>query len=158
MRVVPDLIWGAMTIWMEGRSEGWDGQVCIAEIIRERTFARDIPDHIRKHMYDFMPDGNVSTTVLWPYQFSCWNTKDPNRMKAAFLSFEDKMFDQCLRAWNFAIEKETHLTQHALFYFNPAIVTVMPKWVDDCVRTIVSGKHHFYKPRDANESLATTTP
>ncbi len=146
-RVISDHIWGALTVWMEARNQSWDGQICCAEVIKERSVAFNLSDKIRQCMYGFKADGTISTAVLWPLQFSCWNTKDPNRLKAALLSFEDKMFDQCLRAFNQATQ-DSNMTQKALFYYNPAVVTFEPVWVKDCVLTVKVDDHWFYRPKD----------
>jgi len=143
MRVIPDHIWAALTIWMEGRGEPWDGQLGVAEVIRNRT---------TQH---FFSDGSVPSTVLWPFQFSCWNTKDPNRIKAAQLHFEDKLFSQCLRAWNHAMEHETHYTKGALYYLNPDVLPKLPEWVNECIPTVKIGRHQFYRRKYDSEAKGT---
>ena len=134
-RIVPDHIWAAMTIWAEARGEIWEGQIAVGEVIRNRTDQK------------FSSDGSVASTILWPYQLSCWNTKDPNRAKMAMLMFDNKMFNQCLRAWNDCMAG-TEFTKGALFYCNLDAVSENPSWIAHSVQTVKIGQHRFYKPKD----------
>ena len=137
VRLIPDHVLAAITLWAEARGEPWDGQIAVAEVIRNRT--------AQKHF----SDGTVASTILWPYQFSCWNTKDPNRAKMFGLLHGDKLAEQCIRAWNDAMAG-TDFTKGALFYVNLDAVAETPSWIAECVQTVKIGRHRFYKPKVAN--------
>lgn len=87
-------------------------------------------------------DGTVASTVLWPYQFSGWNTKDPNRRKVATLDTDDRLVQACARAWQEAVNG-SDLTKSATHYYAPAIVT--PEWASKMTVTARIGRHCFLK-------------
>jgi spore germination cell wall hydrolase CwlJ-like protein len=134
MRLIPDATWATMTIWQEARGESFDGMVAVAEVILRRTM---------KKMFS---DGTVASTVLWPYQFSGWNTKDPNRIPVAKLDDTDRIVTACMRAWQEALEG-SNLTKGATHYFAPAIVN--PEWASRMTVTARIGRHVFLKEEAA---------
>ena len=144
VRLVPDHILVAITLWAECRGEPWDGQIAVAEVIRNRT--------VKKHF----SDGTVASTILWPYQFSCWNTKDPNRAKMFSLLYGDKLVEQCIRAWNEAVAG-SEFTKGALFYVNLDALTETPSWVGECVQTVKIHRHRFYKLKAKDEAKEPVT-
>jgi len=62
------------TIWGEARGETAEGQTAVAWVIRNRAERAQFAAH--QHG---MP-GAVAFVCLRPYQFSCWNESDPNRV------------------------------------------------------------------------------
>ena len=61
----PDDVLGALTVLGEARGESFLGQCAIAHVILNR---------MKRHA------ASVADTVLAPWQFSCWNHADPNRL------------------------------------------------------------------------------
>lgn len=130
MRLVPDSAWGVMTVWSESRSESFAGMVAVGEVVWRRT------------VMGIFSKGTVASTVLWPYQFSCWNTKDANRLLVATLDTDDRLVQTCARAWQEAING-SDLTKGGTHYYNPAIVT--PGWAHKMTVTARIGRHCFLK-------------
>lgn len=122
------------TIWMEARGEGMDGMICVGEVIRNRMRRR------------YQSDGTIEGTVLRPYQFSGFNTRDANRTPALRLESDDPVVIQCGSAWQ--LSEETVMTRGAVLYYNPSIVTVRPPWVLASAEVAHVGKHHFFVPQD----------
>lgn len=125
MRVISDDTLAAMNAWMEARGESFEGQVAVCEVMRNR-----------------MKRGKSAVEViLAPYQFSGWNTKDPNRLKALALDDQDPHFQRAMRAWKFS--ETTNLTHGATLYFNPKAVDA-PSWAKPQHRLATVGNHEFY--------------
>jgi len=78
----------ARTIWGEARDQGEQGMTGVGCVILNRS-----------RMRGWM--GNTPREVcLKPYQFSCWNPTDPNRVKMLTLSPEDPQYGIALRIAN----------------------------------------------------------
>lgn len=140
MRLLPDDAWAIATIWGEARGESQLGKVAVAEVIRNRMVRR------------LCSDGTVAGTVLWPFQFSAWNTSDPNRRRMATLDTEDPILLDCRAAWEES--EHTIATLGATHYLNPSVLSRLPAWAadpDDPTRlheaavTLREGRHVFLK-------------
>jgi spore germination cell wall hydrolase CwlJ-like protein len=130
MRLIPDDTWAILTIWIEARGEPFEGKLAVAEVIRNRT---------ARH---YNSNGTVAGTVLQPYQFSGWNTKDPNRISAAQLDDADLSLAECRRAWAQA-QTGSDIAKGAVLYFNPRVVG-RPSWADISKRVAIIGHHEFF--------------
>lgn len=133
-RLVSDTTWAILTIYGEARGESRDGKIGVAEVIRNRTRKR------------YQSSGTVASTCLQPYQFSMWNTGDPNRRLAALADDTDGVVLACLEAWA-AAQAGSDLTHGAVLYLNPHIVTNLPPWVHEAEQVAEIGSHTFYVPR-----------
>jgi spore germination cell wall hydrolase CwlJ-like protein len=99
---------GALTVLGEARGEGTQGKLAVAHVIRNRMAKSG---------------KSVADTVLAPWQFSCWNQADPNRLfleetvhKAA-KNIPLELWVKCLAAFsNAASGKEPDPTQGATHY------------------------------------------
>lgn len=105
--------------------------MAVAEVIRNRMALK------------YASDGTAEGTVLRPYQFSGWNTKDPNRIACAKVDAMDPVVVDCAKAWEESAT--TNLTKGAILYLNPAVVKVLPDWAKQENRTVMIGNHHFYR-------------
>lgn len=132
-RLVPDETWAVLTIWQEARGEAAEGRVAVAEVIRNR---------MRRQ---YQSDGTVVGTVLRPYQFSGWNTRDVNRRLSAVLHDDDPSVIACRDAWHLALEG-SEITNGAVLYCNPKVIAELPLWVAASREVAVIGRHHFYVP------------
>jgi spore germination cell wall hydrolase CwlJ-like protein len=121
-----------MTIRQEADSEPFAGKVAVAEVIRNRM------------MTNYHSDGTVEGTVLAPFQFSGWNTQDPNRRRVASLDDADFRTLEAFRAWRTAMEHNTDLAKGANLYHS---VKVVPAWATapTVKQTTQIGNHVFYK-------------
>lgn len=130
MRIVSDDTIAVLNIWMEARGESFEGKVAVAEVVRNR---------VKSGRYG----GKTATEVaLAPYQFSGWNTKDPNRTKALLLDDTDPQYVLCREAWE--ASKSSNLTGGATLYYNPRVIHPPPAWADPAKQTAVIGNHVFY--------------
>lgn len=127
--LIPDEHWGYLTVAQEARYEPFEGKIAVAEVIRNRM------------RYKISSDGSVRGTVLFPYQFSGWNTRDPNRVACAGIDYRDKELQDIIAAWKIAFEKGTNLTQDAILYHADY---VSPDWSKVYKKTVVIGRHIFY--------------
>lgn len=120
-----------LTVFMEASGEGPDGIQAVAYVIVNRW-----------------KSGKFGTTIaavcLKPLQFSCWNTSDSNRMRAAIIADDDPVLQQCQAA---VIDAMAHTapdpTDGALYYFADTIQT--PHWVSALNFTARIGHQRFYK-------------
>jgi spore germination cell wall hydrolase CwlJ-like protein len=132
--LVPDDIWAILTIWQEARGEMHIGRVAVGEVIRNRMKRK------------YTSDGTASGTVLKKFQFSGWNTDDPNRVACAKVDTDDPVVKDCVRAW---LESSTsNFTSGAVLYY----AKTMPKAPDWSLDPKVSflteiGNHRFYNAR-----------
>jgi N-acetylmuramoyl-L-alanine amidase len=127
-----DLEIGARTIWMEARGEGDTGMLAAAWVLANR--------------YRTGGFGNtVAQVCLKPYQFSCWNTSDPNRTDVAVLDYTDPILLKCRSFLSVAMVGQSHdPTLGATHYVS---IAVAPKTAWTRVMTLVAtiGNHKFYK-------------
>ena len=114
------------TILLEAQGESLDGQIAVAEVIRNRAIAGS-----RTH----------ESVCKAPRQFSAWNspTEAFKRLKGASTG----AFDRASKAWE--ASETSNLTKGATHYFNPSLAR--PKWARGMVKTAVIGQHVFYKQR-----------
>lgn len=130
MRLITDEALAIATIWQEARGESFQGKIAVGEVIVNR---------IRGRVFS---DGTVAGTVAFPYQFSGWNTKDPNRIPSFKLDDYDPMVRECRAAWSAAVAGSS-LTYGATHYFNPRDAS--PEWASSLKKTTSIGAHDFYK-------------
>lgn len=134
-RLVPDWIWGIMTLMQEAQGEPYSTKLACAEVILRRT----------KMMY--MSDGTVAGTVLWPMQFSGWNAHDDTpkyreRIECAKICEGDPLVQECVQAWKEA-EAGSNTTNGAILYYNPKISK--PVWAKVAIETAFIDKHRYMK-------------
>lgn len=136
-RLVPDWVWGVITLMQEAQGEPYSTKLACAEVILLRT---------KLH---YMSDGTVAGTVLWPMQFSGWNAHDDTpqyreRIECAKICEGDPAVDDCIKAWKEA-EAGSDTTKGALLYYNPSIVKPAPAWAAKCIETAMIDKQRFMK-------------
>ena len=134
-----DLRTVAETIWGEARGEPFEGKLAVAWVIVNRAKKRNLKPY---------------QVCLQPYQFSCWNDKDPNYplLVNRDKDISDKVWRECTRA---AIQvlggfdmvgcTVTDRTKGATHYHTQA---VMPYWAKGKEPCYVVGNHIFYNNID----------
>jgi len=137
--LVPEWQWAVMTILQEARSQTLDGMIGVAEVIRDRTRSK------------FYSNGTVISTVLWPYQFSGWNTKDPNREICGKMEMDNPLVIMAIKAWKLALNNNTNLTGGALFY-HAISMNPFPTWSSspEMEKTTQIQDHIFYRKVNPN--------
>jgi spore germination cell wall hydrolase CwlJ-like protein len=138
MRLVPDRVWAGLTIAQEASNQDYPVKLGVAEVIRDRT---------RRH---WASDGTVPGTVLHAYQFSGWNTKDPNRIRVAGADDNDPVIADCLRAWDEALLNTTATVLGAVMYHD---TSVTPDWIPNFIRTCQVGAMIFYATKPPPTAL-----
>ena len=120
----------ARTIYGEARGESLSGRVAIANVILNRIK--------RKSWFG----KTVKEVCLKPWQFSCWNSNDPNRNKIKEVTAFDKTFKECLTVAELAVlGLLSDNTRGACHYHNN---TVSPDWARNEPTCAIIGSHLFY--------------
>lgn len=121
----------ARTIWGEARGEPMEGREAVASVVVNRARRR------RKHF-----GLTVEDVCRKPWQFSCWNSNDPNRRRLLEVSLADAVFRHCLdiarRAVSGTLADRTAGSTH---YHHEAIA---PVWSRGHSPVTQIGRHRFY--------------
>ena len=124
-----DVVIMAKTIWGEARGESYEGKVAVGCVIRNRA---EQPCWWGK---------SIAGVCLKKWQFSCWNSNDPNSGKIAELS--DDVLSPFVDIANSILEGSVDdPTSGATHYHTEA---VDPKWAIGREATCEIGHHLFYK-------------
>lgn len=117
------------TIILESVSEGLEGMIAVAEVIRNRTNDPRWPD-------------SYTAVVYQPWQFSCWNEDAEDwRVKRYNREATPQMIQRAMRAWHES--QWTSLTKGATLYHADYVT---PNWDWSKTERIVKiGKHIFYR-------------
>ena len=90
---------------------------------------------------------SISAVCLAPYQFSCWNQKDPNYEKLKTLDESSSIFKTCLKVAEKLIEGEwPDLTDGCDHYHEKSI---KPYWAGQRTPKRVFGNHLFYSLKNS---------
>jgi N-acetylmuramoyl-L-alanine amidase len=123
----------ARTIWGEARGTGITGMKHVASVILNRAA------HPRWWGHD------VVSVCLKPYQFSCWNSKDPNLPKLSRVTVADRQFSDARYIASQALagrlvdETGGADSYYALSSRNP------PSWIAKATHTMSDGFHAFWR-------------
>lgn len=126
-----DLQLATATGYMEVSGEPPEGQ---------RAFSHVLVNRLRDGRWG----KTLAEVVLKAEQFSCWNTKDPNRLRLAREPESNPVFEQIEKYLVDALNGEDDdPTNGAKWYFNPKLA--MPSWANSLTKTVDIGNHSFYK-------------
>lgn len=121
----------AKTAWGEARNQGFLGMVAVAWVAKNRA--------ARGGWWG----ESITSVCLKPFQFSCWNSDDPNRDKLDHVTLDTPEY---LRATGIAALVLTgdipDPTGGATHYHTKAIY---PEWAHKLAKTAEIGDHIFYK-------------
>ena len=85
----------------------------------------------------------IKDVCLKPYQFSCWNEGDPNRLIVEQVTDLDPLFKLSKVVCKKVLDADfPDLTNGADHYHN---TSVYPKWACDKKAVVTIGNHIFYK-------------
>lgn len=129
-RVIPDDVWGILCVFAEARSEPYEGQVGVGNVVRNRMAKR------------YTSDGTVVGTVVAAYQFSWMNTPDRQRARVLSARWDDSALATASRAW-FESAHVSQVADAVLYHAD----FVSPDWakaqgIEFVVRI---GRHLFYR-------------
>lgn len=136
----------ARTIWGEARGEGAQGMHAVANVIMNRyEKAQSSISYARQF------GGTVSQICQKPYQFSVWNSNDPNLSKMMNVTKQDPKFVLALDIAKAALRGTLpDITGGADHYLNIEATRSMrggdlPEWVDLAKATDKIGTHTFLR-------------
>ena len=131
----------ARTIYGEARGESLQGKIEVAPVILNRV-----------ELAGWMGD-TIIKVCLKPWQFSCWNERDPNRELLEKINYTGNKY----RAWDRDLVRDCLYVAHgarrgllpsnfdgkATHYFAPRAVS-KPSWTDGATFLGSVGGHEFY--------------
>ena len=131
-----ELFYLAATMWGEARSEGKRGMAMVGHVVMNR-----------KHV-QYRGGDSIKEIVLQPYQFSCWNKKDPNR-KYLNRNYLESLSGEDRERWEQAKELARHIYNGSRDYTGGALhyhtKQVKPFWQSAYDVTLKAGNHIFYR-------------
>lgn len=133
----------AMLIYGEAVGEPRLGKIGVAWVVMNRVDSKRMEFSYRRKV-------NWTSVMLRPGAFSCFNSGDVNREKLIdlFLSPEDPRqyyANECMEIAQAVYDGEVKdPTNGALFYVNKRLAGKL-KWMKKLEKTIVIGRHVFYK-------------
>jgi spore germination cell wall hydrolase CwlJ-like protein len=132
----------ARTLWGEARGEGLLGMEAVANVIMNRVALSN-----EKGGYWW---GNSVTDVCQkPFQFSCWNTHDPNRAQMLILDPSDKIFAAALDIAADAVYGTLKDATGGATSYYANTMAKPPDWTNDMIQTCIIRHHTFYKLAEA---------
>jgi len=128
-RVIPENVWGILCIYAEARSEPYEGQVAVGNVIRNRMAKK------------FFSDGTVCSTVTYRKQFSWMNDQDAQRSRVLAVRWEEPAMATAAKAW---FESEHHKVVGDALLYHASYVA--PYWAKaNCIELVCQiGRHLFY--------------
>ncbi len=128
----------ARTIWGEARGEGAAGMTAVACVILNRL-ARAQAQKSGTYWWG----SSIVQICRKPWQFSCWNSDDPNAEKMASVGRDDLYFATALRIARRALAgRLTDVTCGATHYH---AAYVSPSWAKGLAPCARIGAHVFYR-------------
>lgn len=125
------------TVWMEASGEPPEGRRGVAWVLVNR---------LNSGRYG----KSLADVCLSPFQFSCWNTSDPNRRRMARTPETDPVLLDCGAALQEAQAGGTDPTQGATLYYADSMTTP-PEWAAKATFTVQLGSQLFFR-----ENIAAT--
>lgn len=121
----------AATAYMEASNQGADGIRAVMHVFFNRL--------------QFAPKygSTIADICLKPWQFSCWNTADPNRHRLSIVDDGNPILADCLEAYGEVSGGSDDPTMGATHYIAEGITP--PPWVSEATQTVKIGSHTFYK-------------
>ena len=121
----------AATVYMEASGEPSLGRQAVAHVLVNRVA-------------DGRWGSSLASVCLARAQFSCWDERDPNRMRLARLADTDAILLECLAFVDAAVAGEPDPTGGATFYYADTMPNP-PSWASQGTFTAQIGHHRFYK-------------
>ena len=123
-----------LTIWGEARSESILGRGAVAMVIKNRVDART------------WYGNGFKEVCLKGWQFSAWNTNDPNRALMLNVSASDRKFIECGAIAELCMADALRDVTNGATHYHTAAVT--PSWSKHKSPSRIIGRHQFYNNID----------
>jgi len=120
----------ARTLWGEARGESRAGKEGVASVILNRL----------KKPRRF--GGTIEEVCRKPFQFSCWNTDDPNFVKLKNVDRNDQSFAECLEIAERAVAEQLPDSTLGADHYHTSGVS--PNWSRGKTPCIQIGNHLFF--------------
>ena len=120
----------ARTVFGEARGEPMQGKIAVAHVVMNR---------VRKQSWY---GKTVKGVCTHPYQFSCWNSNDPNLSKLTAVTADDKSFRLCLYAAIAAMDGLVPDPTSGSTHYHS--LSVAPSWAEGKGPVCTIGSHKFY--------------
>lgn len=124
----------ARTIYGEARGELIKGKEAIAAVVLNRVK--------RARARDCWWGNTVVEVCLKPWQFSCWNASDPNRLKVMTVGPANKVFRACRRVARRALQGRLKDPTGGATHYHAA--GHAPPWARGRTPSAAIGRHQFY--------------
>ena len=144
-----DILITAKTIYGEARNQPLKGMIAVGFVIKNRAYFASKGVH--KALYG---DGSFASVCKRPWQFSCWNSNDPNKSILDKLTFEDtktnKVFSNCYNIAKSIAEGSSEFNNpvgNSTHYYADYLdrLKMPPKWAKGLKPYIKIGNHTFYE-------------
>jgi len=132
----------ALCIWREARGEGMLGKRGVGCVVRNRINAKSFFGHDWK------------AVILKPYQFSSFNSDDPNSIK--WPVDRDEAWEECLDTAAEVLGGAEDVTNGALYYFSPPLNDPPHAW-GKVWETAHIGNLQFFKSMPTQDAIAGVT-
>lgn len=124
----------ARLIWGEARGVGPEGMTGVACVVLNRV----------KQPRWWGTD--IVTVCLKPWQFSCFNTSDPNRAKLLAVTVDDPQFAEAMQISAQACsDKLQDVTSGSDSYFDDSLLANPPKWSIGLTQQAKIGRLNFFR-------------
>lgn len=124
----------AKVLWGEARSEGTDGMEAVAWVVVNR---------VRQPGTRF-PD-TVTAVCRQPFQFSCFNTSDPNAKLCAAVNESDASYALALWVAASVLTGQVPDPTHGAQYYHTVGMKQYPAWASKMQLVVTLGHHRFYR-------------
>ena len=105
---------------------------------------RDDPNSNRVHQQTWFGK-TIVEVCRKPWQFSCWNEKDPNYKVVTQKTLSDNLFTFCKKVANGLIYKDWPDLTKGSDHYHSSLLPILPKWTVHQTAQIQIGRHIFYK-------------
>ncbi|SDH75025.1 cell wall hydrolase [Roseospirillum parvum] len=126
----------ARTLWGEARGEPLAGLVAVAHVVVNRA---------RRPGWWSEPDHTLTAVCRRPWQFSCWNTDDPNRVLLNDLTLATPAFRRAMMVACGVVDGRDGFAEDptggATHYHNTAVA---PPWAQGHRPSARIGRHLFF--------------
>jgi spore germination cell wall hydrolase CwlJ-like protein len=119
----------ARTIYGEARGESLTGKIAVGWVVRNRLAAARF-------------GASIERVCRAPFQFSCWNSGDPNLAQLESVTSADPVFRDCIcAAYAVLMNEVPDPTAGATHYHTPRVSPAWSRGHEACARV---GAHEFY--------------
>ena len=125
----------ARTLYGEARGERVLGLEAVAAVILNRARRARLRGR-------YWWGSTIEEICRRPWQFSCWNNNDPNRMKIEAVGVDNKVFQTCVRVAERAIRGDLEDPTDGATHYHT--MGVLPPWTRGRSPSAKIGRHLFY--------------